>query len=39
MPSQDLAGSLAFPTRKEAELMEEHHAAILREKGYAIWQR
>jgi hypothetical protein len=34
----DLAGSLIFPTRSEAELMEERHAAILREKGYAVWQ-
>jgi predicted GIY-YIG superfamily endonuclease len=34
----DLADSLIFPTRSEAELMEERHAAILRERGYAVWQ-
>ena len=35
----DLAGSLIFPTRSEAELIEQRHAAILRERGYAVWQR
>ena len=35
---RDLAGSLIFPTRREAELMEERHAVILRERGYAVWQ-
>ena len=34
----DLAGSLIFPTRSEAELMEERHAAFLRTRGYAVWQ-
>lgn len=35
---RDLAGSLIFPTRRDAELMEERHAVILRERGYAVWQ-
>ena len=35
---RDLAGSLIFPTRRDAELMEERHAMILRERGYAVWQ-
>ena len=35
---RDLAGSLIFPTRREAELMEERHAAILRARGFAVWQ-
>jgi hypothetical protein len=34
----DLAGSLIFLARSEAELMEERHAALLRAKGFAVWQ-
>ena len=35
----DLAGELVFPTRDQAERMEERHAAILRTKGFAVWQK
>ena len=34
----DLAATLVFPTRSEAELIEKRHAAYLRAKGYAVWQ-
>ena len=35
----DLAGTLVFATRKEAEIMEKRHATILRERGFAVWQK
>ena len=35
----DLARKLVFATRREAELMEERHARILRSKGFAVWQK
>jgi predicted GIY-YIG superfamily endonuclease len=35
----DLAKKLVFATRREAELMEERHARILRSKGFAVWQK
>jgi hypothetical protein len=34
----ELARRLVYPTRAEAELMEQRHAAHLRSKGYGVWQ-
>ena len=35
----DLARKLAFPTRKEAEIIEARHARTLRSQGFAVWQK